>query len=63
MDWVAQLNLTGHNNREARTIARAVELGVSEYEAGYLASKAAEVQLRRLLAVMVAAQSGSTAEA
>ena len=63
MDWVVQLNLTGHNNREARTIARAVELGVSEYEAGYLASKAAEVQLQRLLAVMVAAQSGSTAEA
>ena len=63
MDWVVQLNLTGHNNREARTIARAVELGVSEYGAGYLASKAAEVQLRRLLAIMVAAQSGSTAEA
>ena len=63
MDWVAQLNLTGHNNREARTLARAVELGVSEYGAGYLGSKAAEVQLRRLLAIMVAAQSGSTADA
>ena len=43
MDWVAQLNLTGHNNREARTIARAVELGVCELGAGYLALKAAEV--------------------
>ena len=62
-DWVAQLNMTGHNNREARTIARAVELGVSEYGAEYFGSKAAEVQLRRLLAIMIASQSGSTAGA
>ena len=63
MDWVAQLNLTGHNNREARTLARALELGVSEFGAAYFGSKSAEVQLRRLLAIMVAAASGSTAEA
>ena len=62
-DWVDRENLTGHNGREARTIARAVELGVSEYGAGYLASKSAEVQLRRLLAICVAAKSGSTAKA
>ena len=62
-DWVDRENPTGHNGREARTIARAVELGVSEYGAGYLASKSAEVQLRRLLAICVAAKSGSTAKA
>ena len=62
-DWVAALNLSGHNNREARTLARALELGVSEFGAAYFGSKSAEVQLRRLLAIMVAAASGSTAEA
>ena len=62
-DWFAALNLSGYNNREARTIARALELGVSEFGAAYFGSKSAEVQLRRLLAIMVAAQSGSTAEA
>ena len=62
-DWVAALNLSGHNNREARTLARALELGVSEFGATYFGSKSAEVQLRRLLAIMVAAASGSTAEA
>ena len=62
-DWVDREALTGHNGREARTIARALELGVSEYGAGYLGSKPAEVQLRRLLAICVAAKSGSTAKA
>jgi len=62
-DWFAALNLSGYNNREARTIARALELGVSEFGATYFGSKSAEVQLRRLLAIMVAAASGSTAEA
>ena len=36
---------------------------MSEYGAGCLASKSAEVQLRRLLAISVAAKSGSTAKA
>ena len=55
--------MSGHNNREARTLARALELGVFEFGATYFGSKSAEVQLRRLLAIMVAAASGSTAEA
>ena len=38
---VAALNLSGHNNREARTIARALELGVSEFGATYFRSKSA----------------------
>ena len=62
-DWVDHLKLTGHNDREARTIARALELGVNEYGAGYLASKPAEVSLRRLLAICIAAKGGSTAQA
>ena len=62
-DWVDHQKLSGHNDREARTIARAVELGVNEMGAGFLASKSAEVMLRRLLAITIAARSGSTAEA
>ena len=62
-DWVDHLKLSGHNDREARTIARALELGVNEYGAGYLASKPAEVSLRRLLAICIAAKGGSTAQA
>ena len=62
-DWVDHLKLSGHNDREARTIARAVELGVNEMGAGFLASKSSEVLLRRLLAITIAARSGSTVEA
>ena len=62
-DWVDHQKLSGHNDREARTIARSVELGVHEYGAGYFASKPCEVALRRLLAISKAARSGSTADA
>ena len=62
-DWVDHQKLSGHNDREARTIARAVELGVHEMGAGFLASKPCEVLLRRLLAISIAAKSGSNAEA
>ena len=62
-DWVDHQKLSGHNDREARTIARAMEVGVNEMGAGFLASKSAEVLLRRLLAITIAARSGSTAEA
>ena len=62
-DWVDQQRLSGHNDREARTIARSVELGVHQYGAGYLASKPCEVALRRLLAISMAAPNGSIADA
>ena len=62
-DWVEHQKLTGHNDREARTIARAVELGVYEMGAGFFTSKSCEVLLRRLLAISIAAKSGSNAEA
>ena len=62
-DWVDHLKLTGHNDREARTIARVLELGVNKYGAEYLASPPAEVSLRRLLAICIAAKGGSTAQA
>ena len=62
-DWVDHQRLSSHNDREARTIARSVELGVHGYDAGYCASKPCEVALRRLLAIAISARSGSTADA
>ena len=63
MNWVDLERLTGHNGREARTVARSIQLGVPEYGAGYLVSRPTEVLLRRLLATSIAAKSGSNAEA
>ena len=41
------------------TEARALDLGVTEYGAGFLASKPAEVLVRRLLSIALAAKLGS----
>ena len=46
-----------------RALSLAMELGVNEYVARFLASKTAEVSSRRLLVIAIAAKSGSTADA
>ena len=57
--WVEAQKLSGHSDREARTIARALELGTMEFGVRFLCSQAAEVQLRRLLALVLAAKMGT----
>ena len=57
--WVTAQQLTAHNERECRTIARAVERGVADYGAGFLESTCSEVLMRRLVVVVLAAKSGS----
>ena len=57
--WVDAQRLTGHSDREARTIARSVELAVKQFGVAYLASAAAEVQGRRLLAICLASKQGT----
>jgi hypothetical protein len=63
MNWVENLKFTGHLQRESLTIARSVELGISEYGPEYLASKSAEVLLRRLMALAIAGKAGATNKA
>ena len=58
--WVdKQKKLSGHSLREAQTIARSVDLAVLEMGPGYLATSAAEVQVRRLLSLAIHAKSGT----
>jgi len=58
--WVEAQGLKGDQGyREAKTIARSVELAVYEYGESYLTSKAGEVQARRLLALVLHAKQGS----
>ena len=45
--------MTGHSKREALTDARALERGVADYGVGFLASTAAEILLRRILALAI----------
>ena len=51
--WVRAQGMTGHSKREALTDARALELGVADYDVGFLASPAAEILLRRILALAI----------
>ena len=51
--WVRAQGMTGHSKREALTDARALERGVADYGVGFLASTAAEILLRRILALAI----------
>ena len=58
--WVEkQRKLSGHALREALTIGRAMDLAVLEMGPGYLATSAAEVQVRRLLSLAIHGKTGS----
>ena len=57
--WVESKDLSGAQLREALSIARALDLATQHYGAKYLTSEPAEVQLRRLLSVALAAKLGS----
>ena len=57
--WVESKGMSGAQLREALSIARALDLATEQYGAMYLISKPAEVQLRRLLSVALAAKLGS----
>lgn len=57
--WVESKDLSGAQLREALSIARALDLATMHYGAKYLTSEPAEVQLRRLLSVVLAAKLGS----
>ena len=56
--WVDQQGMQGATQREAKTIARALELATHDFGAAYLVSRPAEVQLRRLLALALSAKVG-----
>ena len=58
-DWAETRGLAGAPLREALTIARALDVATEHYGATYLTSEAAEVQLRRLYSVCLAAKLGS----
>ena len=58
-DWAEAQGLSGAALREAKTHARAMELGVKDYGVGYLTSRSAEVQARRMLALALTAASGN----
>ena len=51
--WVRAQGMTGHSKREALTDARALELGVADFGVRFLASPAAEILLRRILALAI----------
>ena len=55
-----KLKMTGHLLREAQTIARTLDLDVSQLGPGYLGSDGAEVMLRRLLCLVTAAKHGGS---
>ncbi len=57
--WVEGKNLEGGKQREALTIARSLDLGTVQYGATYLMSTPAEVLLRRLLSLCLAARMGT----
>lgn len=57
--WVEGKGLEGGKLREAMTIARALDLGTVQYGAAHLTSLPAEVLLRRLLSVCLAARMGT----
>ena len=58
-DWAETRGLAGAPLREALTIARALDLATEHIGASYLTSAPAEVQLRRLYSVFLAAKLGS----
>ena len=58
-DWAETQGLAGAPLREALTIARALDLATEHIGASYLTSALAEVQLRRLYSVCLAAKLGS----
>ena len=57
--WVESKQLQGAQLREALSIARALDLATHWYGAEYLVTDSAEVQLRRLLSVALAAKLGN----
>ena len=57
--WVESKQLQGAQLREALSIARALDLATHWYGADYLVTDSAEVQLRRLLSVALAAKLGN----
>ena len=57
--WVESKGLSGAQLREALTIARSLDLGTHELGAAFLLSGPAEVLLRRLISVALAAKLGS----
>ena len=56
--WAEKKGLSGAQLREGLTTARAMDLAVMELGPSYLATSAAEVQVRRLLSVALAAKTG-----
>ena len=58
-DWVESWGLVGAPLREALTIARVLDLATEHFGAKYLTSEPAEVQLRCLYSVCLAAKLGS----
>ena len=57
--WVKEQAMTAHFHREAMTLARALERGVADFGTVFLVSSAAEVMVRRILALSVAQASGN----
>ena len=57
--WVRAQGMTGHSKREALTDARALERGVADFGVRFLASSAAEILLRRILALAIHSGTGS----
>ncbi len=57
--YVEHRGLNGGQFREAMTLARALDLGTVEFGSGYLTSSAAEVQLRRLVSLMLGVKMGN----
>lgn len=58
-EYVESKGLNGSAKREAQTIARSLDLGTMEMGAGFLVSSAAEVLLRRLVSIALAAKMGN----
>ena len=56
--YVEKSTLKGSQMREALTLARMLDLATEEYGPKYLLSNAAEVGLRRLVSIMIAAKMG-----
>jgi hypothetical protein len=58
-EWAEAQGLSGAALREAKTHARSMELGVKDFGVGYLLSRSAEVQARRMLALALTQASGN----
>ena len=56
--WAEQHCMQGHALREAKTIARALELATHDFGPACLVSRTAEVQLRRLTALALSVKAG-----